>query len=98
MVSLGDDVVGVGSLHPVRPGDAEFALTVADRAQDHGLGTLLLEALLVVPWLVDSSSSWPCALDERPDAPPGGRLGIYGFGASAHLTAQIAIAQGRRCT
>jgi propanol-preferring alcohol dehydrogenase len=26
--------------------------------------------------------------------PPGGRLGIYGFGASAHLTAQIAIAQG----
>ena len=26
--------------------------------------------------------------------PPGGRLGIYGFGASAHITAQIAIAQG----
>ncbi|MGH8981188.1 MAG: zinc-dependent alcohol dehydrogenase family protein [Acidimicrobiales bacterium] len=26
--------------------------------------------------------------------PPGGRLGIYGFGGSAHLTAQIAIAQG----
>lgn len=26
--------------------------------------------------------------------PPGGRLGIYGFGASAHLTAQVAIAQG----
>lgn len=26
--------------------------------------------------------------------PPGGRLGIYGFGASAHLTAQIAVAQG----
>ena len=26
--------------------------------------------------------------------PPGGRLGLYGFGASAHLTAQIAIAQG----
>jgi alcohol dehydrogenase, propanol-preferring len=26
--------------------------------------------------------------------PPGGRLGIYGFGASAHLTAQIALAQG----
>lgn len=25
---------------------------------------------------------------------PGGRLGIYGFGASAHLTAQIAIARG----
>jgi propanol-preferring alcohol dehydrogenase len=26
--------------------------------------------------------------------PPGGRLGIYGFGASAHLTAQVAVAQG----
>ena len=30
----------------------------------------------------------------RARVPPGGRLGIYGFGASAHLTAQIAIAQG----
>jgi propanol-preferring alcohol dehydrogenase len=30
------------------------------------------------------------------DLPPGGRLGIYGFGASAHLTAQIAIAEGAR--
>jgi propanol-preferring alcohol dehydrogenase len=28
------------------------------------------------------------------DLPPGGRLGIYGFGASAHLTAQIAMAEG----
>jgi len=30
----------------------------------------------------------------RANLPPGGRLGIYGFGASAHLTAQLAIAQG----
>ncbi|GAA1898056.1 zinc-binding alcohol dehydrogenase family protein [Streptantibioticus ferralitis] len=30
----------------------------------------------------------------RADLPPGGRLGLYGFGASAHLTAQLAIAQG----
>ncbi|MBB5625229.1 zinc-dependent alcohol dehydrogenase family protein [Sphaerisporangium krabiense] len=30
----------------------------------------------------------------RADLPPGGRLGVYGFGASAHLTAQVAIAQG----
>lgn len=30
----------------------------------------------------------------RAQLPPGGRLGIYGFGASAHLTAQVAIAQG----
>jgi alcohol dehydrogenase, propanol-preferring len=28
--------------------------------------------------------------------PPGGSLGIYGFGGSAHLTAQIALAQGLR--
>ncbi|MEQ6899822.1 zinc-dependent alcohol dehydrogenase family protein [Nocardioides sp. YIM 152588] len=30
----------------------------------------------------------------RAQVPPGGRLGLYGFGASAHLTAQIALAQG----
>ena len=28
--------------------------------------------------------------------PPGGRLGIYGFGGSAHLTAQVALRQGFR--
>ena len=28
--------------------------------------------------------------------PQGGRLGIYGFGASAHLTAQVAMAEGAR--
>jgi len=31
---------------------------------------------------------------KRAHLQPGGRLGIYGFGASAHLTAQLAIAQG----
>jgi propanol-preferring alcohol dehydrogenase len=30
------------------------------------------------------------------EVPAGGRLGIYGFGASAHLTAQVALAQGLR--
>ena len=30
----------------------------------------------------------------RAALPPGGRLGIYGFGASAHVVAQVAIAQG----
>jgi len=30
----------------------------------------------------------------RATLPPGGRLGIYGFGASAHLVGQVAIAQG----
>jgi propanol-preferring alcohol dehydrogenase len=30
----------------------------------------------------------------RASVPPGGTLGIYGFGGSAHLTAQVAISQG----
>jgi propanol-preferring alcohol dehydrogenase len=30
----------------------------------------------------------------RAELPPAGRLGLYGFGGSAHLTAQIAMAQG----
>lgn len=32
----------------------------------------------------------------RADVPAGGRLGIYGFGGSAHITAQIALHQGLR--
>lgn len=31
---------------------------------------------------------------KRAAVPPGGRLGIYGFGASAHLAAQVALASG----
>ena len=31
---------------------------------------------------------------KRSALPAGGRLGIYGFGGSAHLTAQVALAQG----
>lgn len=31
---------------------------------------------------------------QRAQLPPGGRLGIYGFGGSAHITAQVALAQG----
>jgi len=31
---------------------------------------------------------------KRASLRPGGRLGIYGFGGSAHLTAQLALAQG----
>jgi alcohol dehydrogenase, propanol-preferring len=30
----------------------------------------------------------------RAELPPGGRLGIYGFGGSAHITAQVALLQG----
>ncbi|CAJ1582514.1 zinc-binding alcohol dehydrogenase family protein [[Mycobacterium] wendilense] len=31
---------------------------------------------------------------KRAELPDGGRLGIYGFGGSAHLTAQVALARG----
>jgi alcohol dehydrogenase, propanol-preferring len=30
----------------------------------------------------------------RANVPSGGRLGLYGFGGSAHITAQVAVAQG----
>ena len=30
----------------------------------------------------------------RSELPPGGRLGVYGFGASAHLATQVALAEG----
>jgi propanol-preferring alcohol dehydrogenase len=32
----------------------------------------------------------------RANLPPGGLLGIYGFGSSAHITAQLALAAGNR--
>nr|WP_128107746.1 zinc-binding alcohol dehydrogenase family protein [Mycolicibacterium elephantis] len=32
----------------------------------------------------------------RADLPAAGRLGIYGFGGSAHITAQVALAQGAK--
>jgi alcohol dehydrogenase, propanol-preferring len=32
----------------------------------------------------------------RADLPPGGALGLYGFGGSAHLTAQVALTEGAR--
>lgn len=32
----------------------------------------------------------------RAQLPPGGRLGLYGFGASAHLAAQVALAEDAR--
>ena len=38
-----------------------------------------------------SSATARCA---APPCPPGGRLGIYGFGGSAHLTAQVALRAG----
>ena len=73
-------------------GYAEYAVVPADfayRLPDGELGDVALAPLLcagIIGWR---------AL-QRAQLPAGGRLGIYGFGASAHLTAQVAIAQGAR--
>jgi alcohol dehydrogenase, propanol-preferring len=51
-------------------------------------------------WPVEDAAPLLCAgiigyrALRRAALPPGGRLGIYGFGGSAHLAAQIAIAEG----
>jgi propanol-preferring alcohol dehydrogenase len=70
-------------------GYAEFATVPAGYAyrlpsgySDHELAPLLCAGIIGYQALA------------RAELPSGGRLGIYGFGASAHLTAQIAIAQG----
>nr|WP_245658329.1 zinc-binding alcohol dehydrogenase family protein [Microtetraspora malaysiensis] len=70
-------------------GYAEYVTVPADFAyllpDDHAAETL-------APLLCAGIIGYRALL--RADLPPGGRLGIYGFGASAHLTAQVAIAQG----
>lgn len=61
---------------------AAFAYRVPDEVPDEQAAPLLCAGIIGYRSLV------------RAKVPPGGRLGIYGFGASAHLTAQVAIAQG----
>ena len=70
-------------------GYAEFATVPADYAyhlpegySDDELAPLLCAGII-------GYRSWL-----RAQVPADGRLGIYGFGASAHLTAQVAIASG----
>ncbi|MEU9608940.1 zinc-binding alcohol dehydrogenase family protein [Streptomyces sp. NPDC048057] len=46
----------------------------------------------IAPWLCAGIIGYRAL--NRAELPAGGRLGIYGFGASAHLTAQLAIARG----
>ncbi|GAA2343745.1 zinc-dependent alcohol dehydrogenase family protein [Streptomyces caniferus] len=70
-------------------GFAETALVPADYAYplpDGGDATLL--APLLCAGIIGYRALRRSAL------PAGGRLGIYGFGASAHLAAQVALAQG----
>ena len=70
-------------------GYAEFATVPADFAHrlppgysDSELAPLLCAGIIGYRSLL------------RAQLPPGGRLGLYGFGGSAHITAQVALAQG----
>lgn len=59
-----------------------FAYRLPDEFTDEGAAPLLCAGIIGYRAL------------RRAELPPGGRLGIYGFGASAHLAAQVALAQG----
>ena len=64
--------------------DEAFAYALPAGIDDEHLAPLLCAGIIGYRALV-------CAA-----VPPGGSLGIYGFGGSAHLTAQVALAQGLR--
>ena len=64
--------------------DAAYVYRLPDRYTDQEAAPLLCAGII-------GFRAW-----RRANLPPGGRLGIYGFGASAHLTAQVAIAEGAR--
>ncbi len=61
---------------------AQFALRLPDGYSDTELAPLLCAGIIGYRSLL------------RAALPIGGRLGIYGFGGSAHITAQVALAQG----
>lgn len=61
---------------------AAYAYRLPDGYRDETLAPMLCAGII-------GYRAWRLAA-----VPPGGRLGIYGFGASAHLTAQVAIALG----
>lgn len=61
---------------------AAYALALPDGYADDELAPLLCAGLIGYHALA------------RAEVPDDGRLGIYGFGGSAHLTAQVAIARG----
>jgi propanol-preferring alcohol dehydrogenase len=62
--------------------DERFAYRLPDEFDDEHAAPLLCAGIIGYRAL------------QRAELPRDGRLGIYGFGGSAHLTAQIAIAQG----
>lgn len=61
---------------------AAFAHRLPDGYSDSELAPLLCAGIIGYRSLL------------RADLPPGGRLGLYGFGDSAHITAQVALALG----
>ena len=64
--------------------DEAYAYAIPDGLADEAAAPLLCAGIIGYRALV------------RAAVPAGGRLGIYGFGGSAHLTAQVALAQGLR--
>lgn len=62
--------------------DERFAYALPGRYDDEQAAPLLCAGIIGYRAL------------RRAELPPGGRLGVYGFGASAHITAQLALAQG----
>ncbi|HWB38182.1 MAG TPA: zinc-binding alcohol dehydrogenase family protein [Rugosimonospora sp.] len=63
---------------------ADFAYRLPDGYTDQELAPLLCAGIIGYRAL------------RRAEVPAGGALGIYGFGGSAHLTAQVALARGAR--
>jgi len=72
-------------------GDADFC--IADEAYAYRL-PLSLDDEHAAPLLCAGIIGYRSLL--AAEVPPGGSLGIYGFGASAHLAAQVALHQGLR--
>jgi propanol-preferring alcohol dehydrogenase len=64
--------------------EESFAYPVPDELEDEAAAPLLCAGIIGYRAL------------RLAEVPPGGAVGIYGFGGSAHLTAQVALAQGLR--
>lgn len=62
--------------------DQDYAYAIPDAFDDEHAAPLLCAGII-------GYRAW-----RRVELPEGGRLGIYGFGASAHLAAQVALAEG----
>ena len=71
-------------------GYAEYMTVPA--AYAHRLPAGLLRSAELAPLLCAGIIGYHAL--QRAELPPGGRLGLYGFGGSAHLAAQVALAQG----